>query len=127
MANLKLEDLKLYQQCLIFEDKVWDIVARWDYFAKDAMGKQLVRSSDSVSSNIAEGYGRYFYKENRQFCYFSRGSLLETKGWLGKAHRRKLISDYEYSELNQELEVIHKKLNAYIKSIGTKIELDAKL
>jgi four helix bundle protein len=90
---MRLEDLDLYNQCLNWEEKIWEIVIKWDYFTKDTLGKQFVRSSDSISANIAEGYGRYFYKENRQFCFYSRGSLLEAKGWLEKAKRRNLIEE----------------------------------
>lgn len=118
---MRLEDLELYNQCLAWEEKVWEMVVKWDYFTKDTIGKQFVRSSDSISSNIAEGYGRYFYKENRQFCFYSRGSLLETRGWLLKAKKRNLIEEKLCDELLSELEIIHKKLNAYIKSIGNKI------
>jgi four helix bundle protein len=57
---------------------------RMDYIAKGTVGKQLVRPSDTISANIAEGFGRFHYKENKNFCYFSRGSLIETKGWLNK-------------------------------------------
>jgi four helix bundle protein len=117
---LKLGDLDLYNFCLAWEDKIWEIVLKWDYFTKDTIGKQFVRSADSMSANIAEGYGRYFYKENRQFCFYSRGSLLESKGWLEKAKRRNLIDDKVFLELMSELEVIHRKLNSYIKSIGIK-------
>ena len=58
------------------------------------MGKQLVRSADSVAANLSEGFGRFFYKENRRFCYFSRGSLYETFTWIEKAHNRGLISEH---------------------------------
>ncbi|MBI2268766.1 MAG: four helix bundle protein [Bacteroidetes bacterium] len=118
---MRLEDLEIYQRLIVLEDKIWNIVLGWDYFARDTIGKQFVRSADSMSSNVAEGYGRYFYKENRQFCYYSRGSLMETKGWLLKAKNRKLIADEQYKEFNDELEQIHIKLNAYIKSIGLKM------
>ena len=82
------------------------------------MGKQLIRSADSISANIAEGFGRYHYKDNKNFCYYSRGSIIETKSWLRKALSRKLISEKEYSTLLQKLETIHLKLNIYIKYIG---------
>jgi four helix bundle protein len=50
--------------------------------------EQLIKAIDSVAANLSEGFGRYFYKENRQFCYYSRGSLFETKTWLRKAFNR---------------------------------------
>ncbi|HEY8780845.1 MAG TPA: four helix bundle protein [Mucilaginibacter sp.] len=123
MSN-RLEDLEIYQLAESFSDEIWFIVLEWDYFAKDTLGKQLVRAADSIGANIAEGFGRYHYKENKNFCYFSRGSLIETKGWITKANTRKLLSESQYSEYLNKLSVIHLKLNTYIKHIGSKIEPD---
>ena len=88
---------------------------------KDTIGKQMVRSADSISANIAEGYGRYHYKENRNFCYLSRGSIIETKGWLKKSKSRELLSESEFIILFETLQTIHIKLNAYLKFIGKPI------
>ncbi|GAA4201083.1 four helix bundle protein [Pedobacter jeongneungensis] len=116
--SYKLEDLEVYILSELISDKIWNIVLAWDYFAKDTLGKQLCRAADSISANIAEGYGRYHFKENKNFCYYSRGSLLEVKSFLRKSKNRNLISEDCYSELYAELETIHLKLNAYIKYIG---------
>jgi len=116
--NYKLEDLEVYNLSEIISDKIWDIVMGWEYFAKDTIGKQLCRAADSISANIAEGYGRYHFKENKNFCYYSRGSILEVKSFLRKSKNRNLISEDCYSELYTELQTIHLKLNAYIKYIG---------
>jgi four helix bundle protein len=113
-----LEELEIYQLSLSLADEIWNEVRLWDYFNKDTIGKQIIRSSDSIAANIAEGYGRYFYKENKQFCFFSRGSLLETKTWLLKSRNRKLIDEVKYNSYINTLETIHKKLNSYIKFIG---------
>ena len=94
------------------------VFTSWEYFAKDTVGKQLVRSADSISANIAEGFGGYHYKENKNFCYFSRGLIIETKTWLKKANTRNLIDETIYQELIKQLEIIHLKLNIYIKHIG---------
>jgi four helix bundle protein len=118
MSYYNLEDLEVYQLAETFSDEIWLIVHRWDYFAKDTVGKQIVRSADSISANIAEGYGRYHYKENRNFCYFSRGSIIETKGWLKKSKNRNLLNEEEFNGLFEKLQTIHLKLNAYLKFIG---------
>lgn len=115
---MTLEELETYQLAEKISDEIWNTVLTWDFFAKDTIGKQLVRAADSVSANLSEGYGRYFYKENKQFCYYSRGSLMETKTWIGKASRRNLINEQTSKDIIARLEIIHKKLNAYIKSIG---------
>ncbi len=90
---MRLEEIRVYNLALDLAEKVWEIVSKWSYFDKDTIGKQLVRAADSVAANISEGYGRYYYKENKQFCYYSRGSLYETITWLEKAHNRNLIED----------------------------------
>lgn len=121
--NYKLEDLEVYNLSEVISDKIWNIVTGWEYFAKDTIGKQLCRAADSISANIAEGYGRYHFKENKHFCYYSRGSILEVKSFLRKSKNRKLISDEIYQALYLELQTIHLKLNAYIKYIGKKAEM----
>ncbi len=118
MSYFNLDDLEVYQLAESFSDEIWFLVSEWDYFAKDTVGKQIVRSADSIGANIAEGYGRYHYKENRNFCYFSRGSIIETKGWLRKSKIRGLITVERFNELFEKLQTIHLKLNAYLKFIG---------
>ena len=118
MSYYNLDDLEVYQLAESFGDEIWFLVNKWDYFARDTVGKQIARSADSISANIAEGYGRYHYKENRNVCYFSRGSIIETKGWLKKSKIRGLIAEDQYNLLIDKLQTIHLKLNAYIKFIG---------
>jgi len=118
MSYFNLEDLEVYQLAENFSDEIWFLVSEWDYFAKDTVGKQIVRSADSIGANIAEGYGRFHYKENRNFCYFSRGSIIETKGWLRKSKIRQMITVEQFDLLFEKLQIIHLKLNAYLKFIG---------
>lgn len=74
-----MEDLEIYQLALEVGEYVWKLVDKWESFPKRTVGGQFVEAADSISANIAEGYGRYFYKDRKQFCYYSRGSLMETK------------------------------------------------
>jgi four helix bundle protein len=55
---MKLEDLQVYQLSMAIGDKIWEIVTRWDYFAKDTVGKQMVKAVDSVAANLSEGVGK---------------------------------------------------------------------
>ena len=119
---MKLEELRVYQSSMKLAEDVWSIVIKWDYFAKDVVGKQLIKAVDSVAANLSEGFGRYFYKEERQFCYYSRGSLYETKTWLTKASNRKLIANEEFEKFMKEINDIGVKLNNYINSIGKNIK-----
>jgi four helix bundle protein len=113
-----LEKLEVYELAELFSDEIWEIVMEWDSFKKDTIGKQIVRSADSVSANIAEGYGRFYYKESKQFYFYSRGSVQETKSWIGKCKRRKLVKAEKCEELLQKAETILLKLNAFIKFVS---------
>ena len=115
---MRLEELEVYQEAMRIGEVVWCIVAKWDFFAKDTVGKQWVRAADSMAANLSEGFGRFHHKENKQYGYYSRGSLFETKTWLTKAHNRSLIEEEAFRELTSALDTLGRRLNAYIKSIG---------
>jgi four helix bundle protein len=115
---MKLEELMVYQMSMELGEKVWRIVVSLDYFAKDTIGKQLVRAVDSIAANLSEGFGRYHFKETVNFGYYSRGSLFETKTWLVKAFNRKLLSEEELNTFVPTIDEIGMKLNKYINSIG---------
>lgn len=118
---LLLEELIVYRLAMEIGDDIWTIVSTWPYFAKDTLAKQIVRSADSIALNIAEGYGRYHFKENKNFCFFARGSIIETKSALTKAKNRKLIDDITSKMLFDKLQHVHKLLNAYINKIGNPV------
>jgi four helix bundle protein len=113
-----LDDFKTYNQAMEIGEEVWDVVIRWKFFEKDTVGKQLVKAVDSIASNLSEGLGRYHYRERKNFGYYSRGSLFETKTWLTKARNRKLLEETKFNSLIAKLEIIGKMLNSYINSIG---------
>ncbi|MGA8021052.1 MAG: four helix bundle protein [Desulfobacterales bacterium] len=69
-------------------DEIWDIVTNWNYFEKDTIGKQLVKAADSIGANIAEGTGRGTPADNRKFIRIARGSLNETKYWVGTGSQK---------------------------------------
>jgi four helix bundle protein len=99
-------------------EKIWNIVIKWDAIAKFSIGKQFTEAADSIGSNISEGFGRFHFKDSKNFLYYSRGSLFETRTWIIKAHNRHLITDEEYNELITDLHNLGIKLNNYINSIG---------
>jgi four helix bundle protein len=113
-----LEKLEVYNLPEDFSDKIWNIVRSWNFFEKDTIGKQIVRAADSISANIAEGYGRYFYKESKQFYFYSRGSVQETKAWISKCKRRGIVPVEECDILISTAEKILIKLNAFIKFVA---------
>lgn len=113
-----VDDLDVYNLSHEFSDRIWKLVLSRDSFAKFGLGRQLTDAADPISSNIAEGYGRYFMKDNIRFCFYSRGSILETKNWLRKAKNRNLLEDSIHNELVNDLKIIHKKLKGISKFSG---------
>ncbi len=85
------EDLRVLQSAEEVADGIWGQVVEWKSFAKDVVGGQLARAADSIGANIAESFGRFHYGEKLQFLYYARGSLFETKYWLNRALKRKLM------------------------------------
>lgn len=117
--GLKLEELVVYKVAMEIGDLVWETVLKWEYFEKKTLGVQFVNAADSIALNISEGYGRFHYKENKNFCYYSRGSAKETLTATEKARARNLITDDEYQLLKQKLTLYFRLIFGYINSIGT--------
>ncbi len=115
---MDIDDLRVYQQAMQLAEKVWEIVLGWDAFAKYSLGKQYTEAADSIGANISEGFGRFHFKDSKNFLYYSRGSLYETRTWTIKAHNRRLMPDETYEELISELHDLGIKLNNYINTIG---------
>jgi len=76
---------------------------------------QLLRASRSVTANIAEGYGRYHYQENIQFCRQARGSLYELIDHLSVALDEGYIDEDKFNRFRKEVLDSVKVLNGYIK------------
>jgi four helix bundle protein len=120
---ISLEDLEVYKVSMEIGEIVWEIVEKWAYYHKDTLGKQFTRAADSIGFNISEGYGRYHYNENKNFCYYSRGSAFETKTATAKAKNRNLLTEEEFKLLHEKLNYYFKLINPYIKSLGVKSKL----
>jgi four helix bundle protein len=113
------ERLEVYLLSERLADAIWDLVLEWTVFAKDTVGKQLARAADSIGANIAEGEGRGSYKDNRRFIRIARGSLNETRHWLRRAYRRRLLTDTQIRSLQPMIRELGPRLNAYLKSVGS--------
>lgn len=81
-----------------------------------SLSDQLRRAAVSVTSNIAEGFGRQTYKEKTQFYYLAKGSLTEVKNQIIIAKDLKYISSNSYSYIFGQIEIVQKLLQAFINS-----------
>ncbi|MEH1916406.1 four helix bundle protein [Nostoc sp.] len=118
MATKRFQELQMYQLSEQLADDIWKIVEGWNFFAKDTIGKQIVRSADSIGANIAEGVGRVSFQDNRRFIKITRGSLNETQHWLRRAYTRNLLTTEQINAIKTLVNKLAPKLNSYLNSIG---------
>ncbi|OGX61071.1 MAG: hypothetical protein A2471_05090, partial [Omnitrophica WOR_2 bacterium RIFOXYC2_FULL_45_15] len=116
MAFEQIENLRILKEAEEIADKIWDEVIVWNYFAKDSIGKQLVKAADSIGANIVESQGRFHPKDAINFLYISRGSLKETKYWLKRATNRKLLTMDTCDKFIDRINNLAPQLNAFIKN-----------
>ena len=83
-AVMDIDDLRVYQLAMQLAEKIWEIVIKWEAFAKYSTWKQYTEAADSIGANISEGFGRFHFKDSKNFLYYSRESLFETKTWTTK-------------------------------------------
>lgn len=118
MEKTNFEKLEIYQLAEKLADQIWDIVVCWDWFAKDTVGKQLVKAADSIGSNISEGSGRGSRVDYCRFLKIARGSFNETKHFLRRSYRRGLLTQEQVTGLTPVIDKLGPKLNAYLKAVS---------
>lgn len=117
MDRTSFEKLDVYRLSEQLANEIWNIVTTWDYLARDTVGKQVIRATDSIGANIAEGCGRGSKKDNQRFVRIARGSLYETKHWLRLAFHRGLLQPTNIERLRDLIDELTPRLNAYLNSL----------
>lgn len=117
MAIKSFEDLEVWQLAKELTVKIYKLTAKFPPEEKFGLSSQLRSAVVSVGANIAEGYGRYHFKDNIKFLYNTRGSLLETKSHLLIAKELGLIKASELQTLLKEIRNLGVKLNNFISSL----------
>jgi four helix bundle protein len=122
MRYLQLNDIDCYKRALRLANYVWDITTAWNWFAQRTVGTQFVTAIDSISANIAEGFGRYGKKDKCKFYYYSFGSAKESLDWNEKSKHRKLLSEEQYNHILKELQTLPKEIHQLIQFTNEKLK-----
>ncbi len=122
MRYLKLNDIDCYKRSLKLSNYVWEIVKKWEWFEKKTIGAQFVTAIDSISANIAEGFGRYGKKDKSKFYYYSFGSAQEGLDWNEKSKIRNLLTKEQYHHILSELLVLPKEIHQLIKFTNERLK-----
>ncbi|WP_187263386.1 four helix bundle protein [Pontibacter beigongshangensis] len=113
--HVQLNDIEVYKTAFNLSNFLWLRVEQWENFARNTVGQQFIRAVDSISANIAEGFGRHGKKEKIQFFRYARGSVYECLDWNEKCRIRKLLAQQEYEYVFSTLQKLPKMLNSLIK------------
>jgi four helix bundle protein len=114
------EDLESWKLSRQLRNDIAILVKKFPLEEKYKLTDQLIRASRSVTANIAEGYGRFHYQENIQFCRHSRGSLNEVLDHLICAYDNSYIDNLVLNDYRNRITHILKILNGYISFLKKK-------
>lgn len=120
---LKLNDIESYKISFHLSNHIWITVLNWSHLGQNTVGEQFICAMDSVSANIAEGFGRYGKKDKIRFYRIAYGSMTECFDWNEKARVRKLITKEEYDYIFNELTKLPKSINSLIKYTNDKLSI----
>ncbi len=121
--HLDLKEIDAYKRSFNLSNYIWRLIANWEHFERDSIGKGLIKAVDSISSNIAEGYNKSHRKKSIQCYHFSMSYVEQCRDWIRKAILRKLITQEEYFFMIKELREIPKEIHALIKFASRKLKL----
>ena len=114
----RYEDLEIYKISVEIAVEVYKLTKKFPKEETYGVVDQLKRAVTSIGANIAEGFGRYHYRDKLVFFYNSRGSLFEVKHFLEISCRLDYITKGEKEDLFVKLNNLSVKLNNFISSIG---------
>ena len=111
MDNFSFFDLRVYKESKELVKSVYMLLEKFPKYETYALGDQLRRSVISVPSNIAEGSGRFSYKEKIHFIEIAYGSLTEALCQIDISHDLNYITDDEFNKEVERICLIGKQLS----------------
>lgn len=112
-------DLKAWQEAHALVLSIYLLTKHFPSDERFSLVDQMRRAAVSITSNIAEGFGRHGYKEKVQFYYLAHGSLIELKNQLLIARDVKYLNAGEYAAVTAQADAAHKLLQGLIKKSKT--------
>ena len=115
-------DLIVWRKARSLKNEIYTLLHTFPEHEKFRLIDQIIRSVRSIGSNLAEGHGRYTYKDQLHFCIQARGSLTETHNHLIDALDCNYNSETEISYFSERIEDLRRLLNGYISYLRTKTQ-----
>tara|TARA_R110000796_G_scaffold71409_4_gene162082 strand:- start:2663 stop:3034 length:372 start_codon:yes stop_codon:yes gene_type:complete len=108
------KDLEAWKKGRVLRGDISALTKTFPVEEKFKLVDQLIRASRSVTANLAEGYGRFHYQENIQFCRVSRGSLTEIQDHITVAYDEGYINEELAKKYDEQVEECIRIINGYI-------------
>jgi len=122
MDSFSFFDLRVYKESKELVKSIYRLLEKFPKYETYAMGDQLRRAIVSVPSNIAEGSGRFSIKEKIHFIEIAYGSLTESLCQLDIAHDLEYITDEDFNNEKEKINIIGKQLSGLRSSFQKQLE-----
>ena len=118
MMKSDFHDLDVWEKGRELRKEIWVLCKKLHSEERFRLSDQMIRASRSITANVAEGYGRFHYQENIQFCRQSRGSAYEMIDHITVAVDCEYVNNEQEQYYINKVEEIIKLLNGYIKYLS---------
>jgi len=122
MEDHSIDKFKVFQKAVIISDSAWEIIKLIPKPYIYSTGDQFLRSADSVAANIAEGYGKYTYRDKRKYFHNARGSLIELRFWIQQICKRFNIPEDKKKSIDEDIKEVGFLVNKYIRYLNANIK-----
>ncbi len=113
-SKYHLDEFELYKQAREYRKMIYKLLDSLPPIEKYALGAQMRRAAISISNNIAEGHGRWYYQENIRFCRISRGSVDEIIDDLNICLDEHYANEASLQALKEQASLLTARINSYI-------------
>jgi four helix bundle protein len=114
-------DLEIWKEANILAVKIYKIIEQFPVEERYGISNQIRRASVSVGANIAEGFGRFHYKDKIKFYYNARGSVCEVQNFIFISKEIAYLDSKMAREIFSEYEKLNKRINSFIKAVNSKL------
>lgn len=123
-SKMHFYDLEIWKESNILCVEVYKITERFPKRENYAIIDQIRRASSSVGANIAEGFGRFHYKDKIKFYYNARGSVCEVQNFLFLSQDLGYTEKEDARKIFLKYENLNKRINTFISSVQKRMTDD---
>jgi len=113
-AHKSFTELEVWKKAIDLKNEIKKLTESFPGEERFRLTDQIIRTLRSINAVIAEGHGRYTFKDQLHFCIIARGSLSETYNHLIDALDCNYITQEQLNCYKNKIDEIERLLNGYI-------------